>query len=51
MDELFHAADLAMYQAKNAGRNVVLRAPDRAGLPGAHHAVGRAVSLYQDQVQ
>jgi len=51
MDELFHAADLAMYQAKNAGRNVVRQALDRALFTGAHHAVGRAVSLHPDQAQ
>ena len=51
MDELFHAADLAMYQAKNAGRNVVRQALDRALFTGAPHAVGRAVSLHPDQAQ
>jgi len=30
MDGLFHAADLALYEAKNAGRNVVRLALDRA---------------------
>jgi diguanylate cyclase (GGDEF)-like protein len=51
MDELFHAADLAMYQAKNAGRNVVRQALDRALFTGAHHAVVRALSLHPDQAQ
>lgn len=49
MDELFHAADLAMYQAKNAGRNVVRQALDRAPVTGAHHAAGPAVPVHSDQ--
>jgi diguanylate cyclase (GGDEF)-like protein len=51
MDELFHAADLALYQAKNAGRNVVRQALDRALVTGAHQSVGRAVSLHPDKEQ
>ena len=39
MDELFHAADVAMYQAKNAGRNVVRQALDQALVVGAHATV------------
>ncbi len=40
MDELFHSADLAMYQAKNAGRNVVRLAMDQALLTVAGPAQG-----------
>jgi len=39
IDGLFHAADLAMYQAKKAGRNVVRLAPDRALLTAVDPAV------------
>jgi diguanylate cyclase (GGDEF)-like protein len=39
MDELFHAADHSMYQAKNAGRNVVRLALDRALLTAVDPAV------------
>jgi len=39
MDGLFHAADLAMYQAKNAGRNVVRLALDEALLTAVDPAV------------
>ena len=39
VDGLFHAADLAMYQAKNAGRNVVRLAPDEALLTAVDPAV------------
>jgi diguanylate cyclase (GGDEF)-like protein len=51
MDELFHAADVAMYQAKNAGRNVVRQALDRAVLADAHEAVGRGSLLQPDQAR
>jgi diguanylate cyclase (GGDEF)-like protein len=40
MDELFHAADVAMYQAKNAGRNVVRQALNPGLFTRAHDAVG-----------
>ena len=49
MDELFHAADLAMYQAKNAGRNVVRQAVGRAQFTGAQHAAVLEVSLRRDR--
>lgn len=49
MDELFHAADLAMYQAKNAGRNVVRQAVGRAQFTGAQHAAVLEVSLHRDR--
>jgi diguanylate cyclase (GGDEF)-like protein len=39
MDELFHAADHSMYEAKNAGRNVVRLALDRALFTGVDPAV------------
>jgi diguanylate cyclase (GGDEF)-like protein len=39
MDGLFHAADLSMYQAKNAGRNVVRLALDEALLTAVDPAV------------
>ena len=44
MDELFHAADVAMYQAKNAGRNIVRQALDEAPSTQVHRALGRAAS-------
>jgi predicted signal transduction protein with EAL and GGDEF domain len=49
MDELFHAADVAMYQAKNAGRNVVRQAVGRAQFTGAQHAAVLEVSLRRDR--
>jgi hypothetical protein len=45
------AAAVLVYQAKNAGRNVVRQALERVLLMGAHHAVGRAVSLQPGQAQ
>jgi hypothetical protein len=45
------AAAVLVYQAKNAGRNVVRQALDRTLLMGAPHAVGRAVSLHPEQAQ
>jgi len=51
MDELFHAADLAMYEAKSAGRNVVRQALEPALFTGVHPAVGRAVPLHSGQGQ
>lgn len=39
MDDLFHAADHSMYEAKNAGRNVVRLALDRALFTGVDPAV------------
>ncbi|HSK34031.1 MAG TPA: diguanylate cyclase [Propionicimonas sp.] len=44
MDELFHAADLAMYEAKNAGRNVVRGALDQALFTVAGPAEGRSLA-------
>lgn len=41
MDELFHAADLAMYEAKHAGRNVVRQA-DPAQFLEIDRDLGRA---------
>jgi diguanylate cyclase (GGDEF)-like protein len=50
MDELFHAADLAMYEAKSAGRNVVRQALDPTLLTQGHHELGHAVPLPAGQV-